>query len=51
MKHPDPDVEFYSKNKFKKLVHLVGFSIRMERHMYGYKIQNIQHGYGANVYT
>jgi len=25
---PDPDVEFYSKNKFEKLVHLVGFIIR-----------------------
>ena len=23
-------VEFYSKNKFEKLVHLVGFNIRME---------------------
>jgi len=24
----DKDVEFYSKNKFEKLVHLVGFIIR-----------------------
>ena len=40
MEHPDPapddgqrncpkDVEFYSKNKFEKLVHLVGFIIRI----------------------
>ena len=38
MEHPDPDdgqktcpkhVEFHSKNKFEKLVHLVGFIIRI----------------------
>jgi len=33
MFHPDPasqqSVEFYSKNKFDKLVHLVGFIIRI----------------------
>jgi len=26
-------VEFYSKNKFEKLVHLVGFIIRMATHV------------------
>jgi len=40
MFHPDPPcdgqrncpkhVEFYSKNKFEKLVHLVGFTIRID---------------------
>ena len=28
-------VEFYSKNKFEKLVHLVGFVIRIEGHFLG----------------
>jgi len=27
-------VEFYSKNKYEKLVHLVGFIIRIQGHFY-----------------
>ena len=29
-------VEFYSKNKFEKLVHVVGFVIRKDVHIYCY---------------
>jgi len=36
-------VEFYSKNKFEKLVHLVGFIIRI----YAILIQNVS-GWGAS---
>jgi len=42
MEHPDPAsklVEFYSKNKFKKLVRLVGFIIRIYHDARSYEYQ------------
>ena len=39
------NVEFYSKNKFEKLVHLVGFIIRIYHDEQSYECQNSNYYY------